>query len=293
MSQRIITIDSQILNSIQSCALKTKYSHIQNLKPTSKAAALERGDLMHRLLEPYYSLLMDEPNFNTETWKELKAAGIEPKKPVETGVASGYYFATKLELPIDICEETIYQFREYAEHYRHDQWHPLAVEEVGTKVMYEDDDIRIDYVFKIDLVAEKGHLVAPFDHKTSKQRKEPSSMSNQFIGYAWGLGVNNVVVNKIGFQKTLRPDERFQRYTLPIDNERIEEWIKNSTWWIKYLDSCIKEDNWPMNLTSCDKYDGCIFRRICEANPQVREAKLSRDFDAGEEWDVAVALEED
>jgi len=53
----------------------------------------------------------------------------------------------------------------------------------------------------------------------------------------------------------------------------------------------MEEDSWPMNLTSCDKYSGCIFQGICEREQSVRDYVIERDYKKGEEWDVAKALE--
>jgi hypothetical protein len=105
-----------------------------------------------------------------------------------------------MSLDPDVVDGTIYQFKEYTTHFQHDEWQPLAVEEVGTKCLYEDEILKILYNFKIDLMAQKGHILAPWDHKTSSRRGTVNSLSNQFIGYAYGVGVNYVVVNKIGFQ---------------------------------------------------------------------------------------------
>jgi hypothetical protein len=225
-------------------------------------------------------------------FEELLEAGIKPFDAAGTAIEAGTYFSTKLSIPLEVCDEVIKHFKDYAEFYTYDEWHPLAVEEVGSKVLYQDSDLKIYYNYKIDLIAEKGHMVAPFDHKTGKMRKDPLSLSNQFIGYCYALGTNYIVMNKIGFQKTLPPAERFQRFIFNIDNNRIEEWKKNAIWWLKRYAECIETNDYPMNLTSCDKYSGCIFRRVCEADPNDREYKLARDFDTIEKWDVAKTLTE-
>jgi hypothetical protein len=279
-----------MLNSIQSCARKTEYSFIKKLQPLEKADALEKGDLMHKMFEVYYSLKLTSPNFHSEVWRELISQQITPdlKDPASE---AGRYFSTKMNLSVELAEEVIYQFQEYSKYYQFDAWAPLAVEEVGSRVLYEDDDLQIIYTFKIDLVAEKGNIIAPFDHKTSARTKEPSSLSNQFIGYCFGLRTNTIVINKVGFQKTLEPSKRFMRYVLTIDDERIEEWRANSIYWARLYDRYLVNDHFPMNLTSCDKYGGCIFARICESNPHTREWKLERDFEAGRLWDPAKELE--
>ena len=298
--QKILSIDSQILNTFQSCARKAEYSFVDNLHPPEKEEALERGDLMHKMLEVYYSVQVDNFNHDTEVWRAIREAGIfDPEKTqVETfskkrdfAIGVGRFFSTKMNLPSDEVDETIFQFREYCNYYEHDSWHPLAVEEVGSKILYEDDNYKFIYNFKIDLVAEQGRVIAPFDHKTAKRRQEPSSLSNQFIGYCYGLGLNNIVVNKIGFQKTLSPQQRFNRFILTIDNSRIKEWIENTVLWCARMIEAQERDSWPMNLTSCDKYSGCIFSSLCETDPESRLYKIERDFKVGDQWDVAKELE--
>lgn len=291
--KRILSIDSQILNSIQLCARKTKYNFVDNLRTEEKPEALERGDLMHKMLEVYYALQIESINDPvSEVFTELREAGLIPSSNIkEFAVNAGRYFATKMALPLEEVEETIFQFTEYCNYYAHDSWCPLKVEEVGSKVLYDDDKIRIIYNFKIDLIAEQGKIRAPFDHKTSKRRQTPNSLSNQFIGYCYGLGLNNIVINKIGFQKTLGPKERFNRFILTIDDQRIEEWVNNTLSWCETLLTCHETGRWNMNLTSCDKYSGCIFASLCESDPGSRLYKIERDFKVDEPWDVAKSLE--
>jgi hypothetical protein len=298
MSQKILSIDSTILNTFQDCARKMNYSFIENLRPPTKAEALEKGDLMHKMLEVYYSLQLKNFDYETEVWKEILKSGIKaPVNPINhTSIVTfsievGRYFSTKMTLPADEVDEAIFQFREYTTYYEHDSWSPLAVEEVGSKIFYENENFKFIYNFKIDLVAESGRIIAPFDHKTSKRRSEPSSLSNQFIGYCYGLGVNNIVVNKIGFQKTLSASQRFNRYILTIDDARINEWIENTISWCARILEAQENNNWPMNFTSCDKYSGCIYQSLCETDPESRIYKIERDFKVEDPWDVAKELE--
>jgi PD-(D/E)XK nuclease superfamily len=293
MTQQIISVDSQIINTFQACPAKCNYSFNMNLHPPEKAEALEKGDLMHKMLEIYYWFQLDTVTDN-EVMKELIDNGLirGSENVVEFCTRCGRFFSAKMNLPAEEVEETIYQFREYCLYYAHDSWHPLAVEEVGSKVLFESEDLKIIYNFKIDLVAEQGKIIAPFDHKTAKRRSEPSSLSNQFIGYCYGLGLNNIVINKIGFQKTLSPKERFNRFILTIDDARIKEWINNTVFWVMRMRESMEMNYWPMNLTSCDKYSGCIFSKLCESDPESRLYKIERDYNVEKPWDVARVLEE-
>lgn len=268
----------------------------QHLGLPSKAEALERGSLLHYLLEIYDGLQLDEgPNLGSESWRDLLAAGFTmPEKTIphyrEFAINAGRFFAVKMELSPTEVETTIYQFTEYTKFFEYDGWHVLAVEEVGSRILHEDEDLKIIYNFKIDKVAEKGNLVMPWDYKSSSRRQEVSSLSNQFMGYTWGLGMTAMMVVKIGFQKTLKPAERFERNVLQYSPARLAEWVQNSIFWSRKLGEHIAENHFPMNLTSCDKYSGCIYRAICESDPTSREWTIDKNYKVGKPWDVSVAL---
>lgn len=297
MTQQIISLDSQMLSAYQSCEQAFNYQFIQNLRTMKKAEALEKGDLIHRLLEVGYCLKIN--NINRENFRELSEAGLAAPQEVNHDVIRNFcdkiapFYATRMELPEEEYTEILFHFNEYWDFYRNDQWHPLAVEEVGSKVLYESEDLKIIYTFKIDLVAELGKTVAPFDHKTSKRRQQPNSMSNQFIGYCFGLNLNSIVINSIGFQKTLKPKERFNRFILPIDNARIEEWKRNTVLTVMRMKEAHESGLYLMNFTSCNKYnEGCPYRPLCESSPESRLYKIDANYRIEETWDPAKKLEE-
>lgn len=295
--QRVITLDSQILNTISLCERKTQYTFIDSIAPIEKGEALERGDLMHKMQEIYEGLRCNLVNEKSDTWQTIKEFGLNDYQvndqldAKEFTIRAARMFATKMDISQEEIEEVIHQFEDYTEFYKDDPWETLAVESVGTKVLYESEQIKFLYAFKIDRIARKDNLIVPWDYKTSKQRKQTSSLSNQFIGYAWATDSNYVIIDKIGFQKTLKPAERFQRIFLSYDNERIEEWVRNSIQWsFAYAQLLSEPENSAMNLTSCDKYSGCIFRPICESTPSARTWIIKRDFQIKETWDPSGVL---
>lgn len=294
--QNVITLDSQILNTMQLCERRTKYTFIDSIVPSEKAEALERGDLMHKLLEIYEGLRCNLVDYESQTWRTLHEAGFTDESRTtakEYAVRAARFLASRMDLGVDEINSIIYQFEEYVEYYKDDPWETLALESTGSKVLYEDDETKIIYTFKIDRLAKKDTILAPWDYKTSKMRRPTSSLSNQFMGYAWATDSNYVIVDKIGFQKTLSPAERFQRVFLSYDNERIEEWKANATFWaFKYAALLDNPSGSTMNLTSCDKYSGCIYRPICEKGESGREWVINRDYVKTEKWDPAKALED-
>lgn len=306
--QRIFELDSQLLTSIQACLQKTQYQFIENIVPMNNAEALERGGLMHDLIEMYYGVKGNSKGFcinsNSKTWISVIEAGMCDKNfyslvPLRADKemlikfiqVAGEMRATKLELGMDTCMETIDQFSQYARHYKQDAWAPLMVEESGSKILYEDENIKILYTVKIDRVMQNGNLIAPFDTKTGQRNTQMSSMSNQFIGYCWFLGVDTLIVDKIGFQKTLKPHERFLRHSLKISTDRQEEWVENSVRTVfTYLDA-LDTDTFPKSIGhQCDSYSGCAYRLLCEASPMVRKDIMIRNYKIRERWDPSSHL---
>jgi hypothetical protein len=299
MSQEIISLDSQMLSSFQSCAQKFNYQFVQNLRTDEKAEALEKGDLMHKLLEVAYPMRMNKDYTTRDNFIELQQAGFKiPENPNHQVIRNfadlvADYYAIKMSLPEENVREIIHHFNEYWDYYEHDKWNPLAVEQVGSKILYEDDDVKIVYNFKIDMVAELGNIIAPWDHKTSKRRQEPNSMSNQFIGYCYGLSLNNIVINTIGFQKTLKPKERFNRFILTIDDDRIAEWRVNTIKEVLDMRAAMKENDYRKRFTSCNNFSsGCAYLPICESSPGGRLYKIERDYKVEDVWDPAKKLED-
>jgi hypothetical protein len=296
---RTLNVDSQVINTIQLCARRCQYAFLESLTLPEKAEPLERGDLMHKMMECYYGLKGNCLRKDSEVYKALGETVTSVFLPMDHSaivpvcLTIGEYFGSRLSLPLDEVEQCLYQFKEYAEYYKHEDWNPLQVEAVGSEILYQDDDYRFIYSVKIDAIMEQGNMKAPWDHKTSKKRSPPISLSNQFLGYCWALGTNNIVVNKIGFQKTLKPNERFERHILEYTNAQIQEWRANTIQWCYYLIEHLETNHWPQNFTSCDKYSGCIYAQLCSADPQIRDLIKAREYKVTDEWDVAKILKRD
>jgi len=196
-----------------------------------------------------------------------------------------------MSLPVEEVNRTQEVFAEYTSFYEYEGWEPLAVEQVASKVIYEDEETMFIYDAKPDLIVKASNVpVLPVDHKHSQRSGEVCPLSNQFLGYCWILGVNNLCVNKIGFQKTVPIEKKFVRPILSYPESVINEWVDNTIWWLQMLKIFTSSNYWPADLTSCDKWDGCIFQEICISDPLVRDIKLHQTFEVTEPWDVARKL---
>lgn len=293
---RTIALDSQILNTVAACGRKANLEFLKNWRPTEKAEALEKGDLMHRMLAHYY--------------RARQAKRGDVRIVIEESEQIARVAAVEMDLTDSTVDENIGQFKQYALYYQNDGWVPLEVERPFSKVLYRRDDevvwrvgdvvategtpgargtvvkegLQILYEGVIDLVADTPHGVFVVDHKTSSRRGTPTKLSNQFMGYCWATGSNNFIVNKIGFQKSLSEKDRYERPFLSYNQPILSEWAEQAIYWTRVLVNYIDTGYFPPNFTSCDKYSGCIFQKVCEAIPEVREFKLMTNFYVGEPW---------
>ncbi len=279
---RTIAIDSQILNTVVSCGRKVKMMFIDNWRPTEKAEALEKGDLMHKMFAHYYRGKRAGLTLNDEDHALLIAGSI----------AEGRKEYLPMQLSVTTAEEDIRQFKENILYWQRDGWKIIDVEAPFSKLLYERPDtptkpgLRILYEGIIDLVVThpSPHGTYIVDHKTGSRRGVPFKLSNQFMGYCWARDMNQVIINKVGFQKSLSASERFQRQFISYEKELIKEWAQQAVYWTHMLAGYIDQNYFPPNFTSCDKYSGCIYQPVCCSIPQVRQFKLDSGYYQGDPW---------
>lgn len=293
MSRPNIIFDSQVLNAIQLCGYKLWLEFEKHYRPDTVATPFEEGDLLHKMLEMYYLAVK-------EHGVALLYSNEEFKSFIEKVIAFGEEYAlTNKDLTPEETSAVLYQFQEYTEHYRMDGLTVLEVEKPFIINLYEGEELGIYYTGKKDLVANDPEFgIVDIDHKKAARTQRPSSLSNQFTGYAYsnnyGVEVPYVIVNKVGFQKTLSREERFRRYPLPYSKDQLERWKNNTIYWGKQYAFYIENDTWPENRTSCDKYAGCIFQPHCESvTEEARQHLLNTRFVIGEPWDVTAVLKKE
>lgn len=264
--KRNLVISANSLNIAQTCWKKYAYEKIDGYVPNHKGHSLEAGDLIHQGLKVYYR------------GKQEKRSPHE--QLVEAGCARIRQSAADMTIELEEVDNVIFQFKEYCKFYQYEIWEPLAVEEPFSKVLYDGKDLRILYEGITDLVAKdiQHDRVLVVDHKSGERNSTPSSLANQFTGYAWAFGVNWVVVNRIGFQKTLSPQERFKRYIIEYKPEQLEEWVEDTISFAHEIVMHLDHDYWPMNRSGCDKFNGCIFRHVCGTYPSNRAYMLRAHF---------------
>jgi hypothetical protein len=175
---------------------------------------------------------------------------------------------------------------QYHDFYRNDHWVPLETEIVKGKILYEDDDLRILWKAKLDLTADTNQGIFPIDHKTMKQNRPTLSLNNQFIGQCIISDTRSVFINKVGFQKTLEPKDKFVRAMLSYSGARLMEWQSEILpYWAYKLVEYAETGYWAPNFNSCEgRYGKCAMFEVCSSDPNMREEVIRNNFMVGKEW---------
>jgi len=176
---------------------------------------------------------------------------------------------------------------QYFERWKNEVWISLESERVRARGLYEDDTMRILWKAKLDVIIDTFNGIYPCDHKTMQQNRKNISLNNQFMGQCLVAETQSVIINKIGFQKTLKPEEKFQRNMISYSTDRLLEWQSQTLPHYAYELIMYHETGyWPQRLTHCEnQYGRCQFIPVCEANPDMREEVLRKEYMVGKPWD--------
>ena len=270
-TKRIVSLDSQWFNGIQNCPRKLKYQLLDSLRPKHNPEPLDRGDVVHQIMDAYYTGRMQ---------------GLKHAENLQQALIKGELHAAKTDLDQESIRESIEAAKGSLNHHQSDGWIPLAVEQAFSYVFYDSPELQIVSTGVIDLIVDiPGVGPTVVDHKSSKRSSTPFPLSNQFMNYCNGSGTTRAIVNKVGMQKTVPAEQKFGRVMLSYHQAQLDEFVRNTVFWVKFGLQCIDNDYFPMNLTACDKYAGCIFVPICGSHPDTRDWKINISFIKGKQWD--------
>lgn len=272
-----IILDATVLSTLMSCPRLADFRFNHHFQSnTGKSPSLEMGSIVHTFLEFYYKSIIQ---------------GINRKDAVGYGMSAAQEYANSEEAQNTPDEDKQFALDTcmlYIEFWKNDSWIPLEVECVKGRVIYEDDEIRLMWKAKFDLLSDTNQGIYPVDHKTMKQRRDTISLNNQFMGQCVLAGTRMMFVNKIGFQKSLKPQDRFTRTPVTYTFDRLAEWQESIVpYWAKQMLMYAEGEYYPPNFTHCEnKYGFCQFREVCESNRNVREEAIRHNFVVGEPWAI-------
>lgn len=276
-----IAFDATMFDLLQLCPARFNYRFNLNRTEYSKPKALDKGTLIHIGMENFFLTLQK---------KEAYKNAIE-NMIVSTRAASldSELEPSEVHRIIEVLQETCKVWKNEDETFE-----ILAVEQPFMYVLFEDDYMRVVMIGKIDLIVNTlkfKNLVV--DHKSYERDFPVKRLNNQFTNYAIATDSNYLVVNRIGFQTSIDPDKKHKRVFLSYDDLFKENWKNNAVKVIRqYVDYAIDND-WPMNLTSCDKFNRpCEYLNVCDTSGTVADKlfKLETNFKLAEKWDVSSNL---
>jgi len=284
MSKVNIVLDATMLDTFQTCACKFNYRHNLNKVTPDKATPLDRGSLVHDGNEAYYNALKSGEGWINAVQLAREAVQIKSKESnLEPAAISRI---------IDVLEE----------HY--DYWkitdlnyEILAVEQPFMYCLHETDLYRIMMIGKIDLLVndyQQNHHYENLviDHKSYDREYPVRERTNQFLNYVNASGSNYLVVNKIGFQTSIPVEKKMKRIPLSYNDLMLEQWRANVIKWVELYMECVAEGVWPMNDTSCTKFNKiCEYDEVCNSSGiEAKMYKLEMNFNTAEPWDVSKSL---
>lgn len=301
-----VILDATILSTVMACPRLGDFRFNLSLQSINgKSNSLECGSIVHKFLEYYYNHTINGVKRAQAIQFAMAAAETyiqgcqgcagfipteaQPKPPcghkidefpgVKNTPRNSEEYKVGWQETLDTCDQ-------YMTFYQNDHWVPLEVEVVKGEILYEDDEIRILWKAKLDLIADTNQGIFPVDHKTMKQRRDTMKLNNQFMGQCILMRTRNVFINKIGFQKTLKPVEKFTRPPVSYTAEQLMEWQSETLpYYAKLLLMYAETGHYPPNYTHCEnKYGKCPFYDVCSSNPNMREDELKRLFVVGPEW---------
>jgi hypothetical protein len=88
--------------------------------------------------------------------------------------------------------------------------------------------------------------------------------------------IKGVVIDAVQVGATF---SRYARGLTYRTQDELDEWLRETYYWVQKVHASVDEDYWPANDKSCHHYGGCVFRKVCGAAPQVRKQILDSDYE--------------
>lgn len=291
-----VVLDATMLSTLQSCARLADF-RFNGLwvAASGKSNSIECGSIAHAILEFY---------------NKARIAGLDRMKAMQQGFDAGKEYITGFrETNLYITDENhqgvkntpevsdkknigwsyvIDTMEQYFDFWRNESWTIVGAEETRREVIYEDEQLRVMWKAKFDKIEDSPNGFISTDYKTMKQRRDTLSLNNQFMGQCVLLKSRNMLVDKIGWQTSLKAEEKFTRVLMSYSADRLLEW-KNEIvpYYANMLLAYDGANNYPPNFTHCEnKYGYCDFKEICESDRNMRDEVLTLNFVKGKVWDV-------
>lgn len=309
--------DSTSLGWAETCLRKYQYYMIDGWRPLGGSIHLEFGLAYATALEHFHKHLalgMDREEALREVihealcatwvsvWEEINAedADKEPKgtlfmidgdKTFKEASSHAVEWEHAAKTRANLLRTIIW----YTDHFAEDPCSTVILSDGRPAVEYSFSFELTDgilYCGHIDRLIEYAGEVYVQDQKTtggtlSPRYFEQFSPHTQMSGYTLaGKIIHNTKVKgvmidavqiAVGFS-------RFERGFTFRTESQLDEWCRDSLLHISAARRATYEGYYPQNRSSCDKFGGCEFRRVCSLSPEVRPNFLRADFKQDKKW---------
>jgi hypothetical protein len=274
--------DNSSLALFKACPRKYQLAIVEGWRPRTQSAPLTFGNDIHRCLEHYDAECL---------------AGTQPEAAMRSTLRLAIRLIREWQFSDD--HRTPYTFLRsivwYCEHYKGEavKTHVLPEGEPALELSFRfalpiqtpsgEPYIYCGHIDKIGnlhgrlFALERKHTTYRLDEKYFA-RYSPNS---QILGYTYAsrvvfnAPVSGVIVDAIQVGKTFSAPARMP---IPVTQGQLDEWMRDTLYWIKRAEDAAVSGYWPMNTESCYNYGGCQFRGICSKTPEVRHAFLQANF---------------
>ena len=297
-----IILDSSQISTFLECPRLWYYKYKLNRRPSGSKLALNKGTLMHDLLELYY---MDPSPARTGALlaalvKCLDEKTIQPF--LDLGLPTTLTFQELAE-DSDFLAVAL-RFTDYTVRYMSSDFKvakspsgATATELGFSKILHESETDRFILEGRIDLLIDLGeslkNQIAWVDHKTQKMAIDLYQHSPQFRTYDLVLNWNSPtigygMINYVGLQDKLNP-RSFRRDLITFQPHQREEWrdyLVNVFRSVAETMAQLPPDPTP-NFKSCAGPFGsnpCDFAPVCEAPDSQKLMTLKSQFIEVEPW---------
>lgn len=295
-----VILDATVLSTLMSCPRLVDYRYNKNLVlKTGKSNSLEAGSLVHIILEFYNKSLIAGKSRNDSieigyiAGREFLNGEYRNNNTYlrkDDDYASARFIETEESNKYDLGWKFIFDtMDQYFDYWRNDSFSIIEVESVRTRTIYEDDELIVGWKSKLDRIIDMSNGMMPVDTKTMKQRRDTNSNNIQFMGQCFITDSRQMMIDKVGFQTSLKPHEKFERSIVNYTFDRLEE-FKNEIvpHYARMLLAYSEADNFPPNFTHCEnKFGSCDFYKhdVCNSDRRMRDETLAIYFKEGRKWD--------
>lgn len=300
MEKQHIILDATVLSTLMACPRLADYRFNRNLViKEGKSNSLEAGSLVHIILEFYNKALIagksreasiEIGHIAAKEWLHGSYRENNTYLREQDEYATPKFIECEESTKYDIGWQFVFKtMEEYFDYWRNDSFTIISVEDVKTETIYEDDEMIVGWKSKLDSVIDMNTGMMPVDHKTMKQRRDTNSNNIQFMGQCVVTKSRSMMINKIGFQTSLKPHEKFERALINYTFDRLEEFKTEIVpHYARMLLAYTEADNFPPNFTNCEtKWGQCDFYKhdVCNSDRRMREETLNIYFKQGKKWD--------